>query len=94
MSGVQQRGVVRTVIYYASGKTSVQCIDCYVRDADNFSRAVLEADGDKIVQIGEIRSWTDPRPTWCTGPWSKEKLDNTPPEELSQIVETFYRGSS
>lgn len=84
-------GVVRTVIYYASGKTSVQCIDCYVRDADNFSRAVLEADGDKIVQIGEILVVDGSASYVVYWPWSKEKLDNTPPEELSQIVETFYR---
>lgn len=84
-------GVVRTVIYYASEKTSVQCIHCYVEDTDNFSLAALEASGDKIVQIGEILVVNGEASYVVYWPWSKERLANTPPEELSRIVETFYR---
>lgn len=84
-------GVVRAVIYYASERTSVQCINCYVKDSANFSRAVLEAGGDKIVQIGEILVVDGSASYVVYWPWSREQLERTSPQDLSRIVETFYR---
>lgn len=86
---------VRTVIYYESGKTRIDCIRCFSEDEANASLRFLEMGGsdsqDRVVQIGEILVVDGVASYVVYWPWSSEKLEKTTDNELQRIVDTFYR---
>jgi hypothetical protein len=86
---------VRTVIYYESGKTRIDCISCFVKVADNAVLETLERggqdDSDRVVQLGEILVVDGAASYVVYWPWTPEKLTRTSEDELQRIVETFYK---